>query len=108
MLKFTEYEVATEENFFRTGVVTLNVNNAPMDVKFFVDKNGFHVNDLKKPVIPVPNQKSQQGVQRPFGQLTADPKVINRPPVSQQPAQQLQAPIQNNNQPVSNPIAKGF
>ncbi|XP_070502696.1 uncharacterized protein [Chironomus tepperi] len=101
-----EYEVATEENFFRAGVVTLNVNNAPMDVKFFVDKNGFHVNDLRKPGTPVPNQKPQQGVQRPFGQLPLDPRVINRPPVSQQPAQQLQAPIQNNKQQVPSPTAK--
>ena len=102
----TEYEVATEENFFRTGVVTLNVNNAPMDVKFFVDKSGFHVSDLKKFISPVPNQKQQQGVQRPFGQLPLDPRVINRPPVNQQPAQKLQTPIQNNNQQVPSPTAK--
>jgi hypothetical protein len=77
-----------------------------MDVKFFVDKSGFHVNDLKKPVVPVPNQKPQQVVQRPFGQLPLDPRVINRPPANQQPAQQLQTPIQNNNQQVPNPTAK--
>jgi hypothetical protein len=101
LLIFAEYEVATEENFFRTGVVTLNVNNAPMDVRFFVDKNGFHVNDLKKPVAPVPNQKQPQGVQRPFSQQPLDPRVINRPPVSQQPAQKLQTPLQSNPNPTA-------
>ena len=71
-----------------------------MDVKFFVDKSGFHVNDLKKAGSPVSNPQQPQGVQRPFSQLPLDPRVINRPPNSQQPAQQLQAPVQNTNKQV--------
>lgn len=63
-----EYEISTEENYLRSGVLQLNVNGTAMDVKFFVNKNGFHVADLQKQV-PQQQQPITGGVQRPFGPL---------------------------------------
>jgi hypothetical protein len=85
-----EYEISTEENFFRSGVLRVNVNGTSMDVKFYVNKNGFHVADLQKVGAPQPLNVQQQnrltGVQRPFG-----PSV--------QPQRGSQVPQQNFRQP---------
>jgi hypothetical protein len=62
--------VATEENFFRSGVLALSFNGTQMDVKFFVDKKGFHILDLQKKSPSNGQQKlpkQTSGVQRPFG-----------------------------------------
>jgi hypothetical protein len=98
-LGFTEYEIATEENFLRSGVLQINVNGTLMDVKFFVNQNGFHVADLQRPggaqASPQP-QQAQSGVQRPFGpQVTPQrgpvPPNINQPsPPPSRPARQQQ------------------
>lgn len=95
---FTEYEIATEENFFRSGVLQINVNGTFMDVKFFVNQNGFHVADLQRPGgQPLPQQPQSSGVQRPFGpQVTPQrgpaPQNINQPspPPPSRPARQQQ------------------
>ena len=44
-----EYEMSTEENFFKTGTLRIGLNNSSMDVKYYLNKNGFHVADLKRP-----------------------------------------------------------
>lgn len=86
-----EYEISTEENFFRSGVLRVNVNGTFMDVKFYVNKNGFHVADLQRigaqqPVNVQQQQQRPSGVQRPFGPVV-------------QPQRGSQVPQQNFRQP---------
>lgn len=47
-----EYEISTVENFHKSGTLRIIVNKILMDVKYFVDKNGFFVSDIEKPQIP--------------------------------------------------------
>lgn len=98
----TEYEIATEENFFRSGTLALNVNSTQMDVKFFVDRNGFHVLDLQGPKAPQRPQQQPTGVQRPFGPLFNLGRANVRP-VPLNPQQQPNRP--NVNQLQQLPIA---
>lgn len=44
-----EYEISTPENFYKTGTLRLGLNDTSMDVKYYVNRNGFHVTDLKSP-----------------------------------------------------------
>jgi hypothetical protein len=65
-------------------VLALNVNGTQMDVKFFVDRNGFHINDLQRPRPQGQQQQQQQrpvGVQRPFG----PPFTAGRAPENNRP-----------------------
>lgn len=78
-----EYEIATEENYFRSGSLQLAINGTFMDVKFFVNKNGFHVADLQKPGSQQQLQPQSGGVQRPFGPQVTPQRGNNQ--VSQQP-----------------------
>lgn len=62
-----------------------------MDVKFFVNKNGFHVADLQRPGVNQQQQPISGGVQRPFGpqvtpQRANPPQLFNNQvtPVTQQ------------------------
>lgn len=43
-----EYEVSTQENFFKTGTISLGLPGAQMNVKYFVNSNGFHVANLQR------------------------------------------------------------
>lgn len=90
-----EYEISTEENFFRSGVLQLFVNGTAMDVKFFVNKNGFHVSELLRSGVSQPVTQQQQrptGVQRPFGPFNVVPQrgVQNPQQNFRQPQQQQQ------------------
>lgn len=49
-----EYEISTAETFHKTGTIRLAVNGTLMDVKYFVNSDGFHVNDLSRPLVPKP------------------------------------------------------
>lgn len=48
-----EYEMSTEENFFKTGILSLSVNGTQQDVRYFVNNSGFHVSDMRGPA-PIP------------------------------------------------------
>lgn len=88
-----EYEISTEENYFRSGVLQLAVNGTFMDVKFFVNKNGFHVADLQIPGTQQPLQQPQSGgVQRPFGPQVTPQRVTNNQVTQQRPTRQQQQP----------------
>lgn len=84
-----EYEISTEENFFKTGTISLGLNGTQMDVKYFVNSNGFHVANLQKAGAPVvPNQ--------PKPTLTTRASIVNRPtnarPVRNQQQQRSNRP----------------
>lgn len=75
-----------------------------MDVKFFIDRSGFHINELKRPGQVNPPRPQQQlplqGVQNPF-QINAPRAARPIPAVNQQQQQQVRQ--QNNaNQQVAN------
>lgn len=82
-----EYEMSTEENFFKTGTLRIGVNNSAMDVKYFVNKNGFHVSDLQRPV--------SVSVQAPVAQPVPVPAVGPIPP----PPPAVSTTVSNNNRP---------
>ena len=46
-MNIREYEVSTDENFYKTGTLGLDFNGKQMDVRYFVNKDGFHVTNLK-------------------------------------------------------------
>lgn len=63
-----------------------------MDVRFYVNKNGFHVADLQKPGTQQVQQQRPSGVQRPFG-----------PSVQPQAQRGAQGPQQNFKSPQQQP-----
>ncbi|CRL05910.1 CLUMA_CG018883, isoform A [Clunio marinus] len=80
-----EYEISTPENFYKTGTLGLIVNGNPMDVKYYVNKSGFHVTDVKQPTGSLifdllrPNTQSRPApVSRPAAAGSSRP-VRNRP-----------------------------
>lgn len=46
-INIREYEVSTDENYYKTGTLGLDFNGKQMDVRYFVNKDGFHVTNLK-------------------------------------------------------------
>lgn len=96
--------MSTEENFFKTGTLRIGLNNSAMDVKYFLNKNGFHVADLKRPtVVPVASIP------------IVIPSVLPMPPPIQPvpiPAQPVVRPstgisrqVRNQQQPGNRPVA---
>lgn len=59
-----EYEVSTQENFFKTGTISLGLPGAQMNVKYFVNSRGFHVANL------------QTGPVGSLGTITAKPNEV--------------------------------
>lgn len=69
-----EHEMSTEENFFKSGTLRIDVNGTLMDIKYFVNKSGFYVADIEKPLsptrpsvpppIPISLQRPQNNAQR--------------------------------------------
>jgi hypothetical protein len=52
-----EYEISSPETFFKTGTLRLLTKGEFMDVKYFINSNGFHVGNLLKkgpPLTPLP------------------------------------------------------
>lgn len=52
-----EYEISSPDTFFKTGTLRLLTKGELMDVKYFINSNGFHVGNLLKkgpPVAPLP------------------------------------------------------
>lgn len=47
VMTIREYEVSTDKNFYKTGTLGLDFNGKQMDVRYFVNKDGFHVSNLK-------------------------------------------------------------
>lgn len=45
-----EHEMSAEENFHKSGTLRIDANGTLMDVKFFVNKTGFFVADIEKPL----------------------------------------------------------
>lgn len=39
----TEYEISTEESFYRPGTLQIFANGTSQNVKYFVTSNGFHL-----------------------------------------------------------------
>lgn len=93
-----EYEVSSEDNFYKTGTISLGVNGTQMDVKYFVNRSGFHVTNLSKPaakpaatarpVPAVPSVNPSAPVNRPV------PIPVNRPANNR--------PVRNRPQPGTN------
>lgn len=82
-----EYEISTEENFYKTGTIRLALNNTDMDVKYFVNSNGFHVSDIErpgvqKPVVSTPPKPSS--APKPTTVASNRPQLNNRPVRNQQ------------------------
>jgi len=44
-----ENEISSEDTFFKTGTLRLQFNGTNIDVKYFMNKNGFHVQDFVRP-----------------------------------------------------------
>lgn len=78
-----EYEISTPDNFYKTGTLRLGLNDTSMDVKYFVNRDGFHVTDLKSPDGGEPAL--------PLG-LPAGRPVRNNRPVRNRPARATQPP----------------
>lgn len=82
-----EYEISTEENFFKTGTLSLALNGTQMDVRYFINSDGFHVTGLKRPIPPVnpiPPQLSN----------VSTPRTVNRP-VNRRPVRNQQQQSRN-------------
>lgn len=97
-----EYEMSTEENFYKFGTLRIGLNNSAMDVKYFVNKNGFHIADLQRPVpVDVPQQASvSQPVPVPaVGPIPPSPPTRQTPTVAaSRPTQPANRPDPRNNQ----------
>lgn len=80
-----EYEISTEENYFKSGTLELALNGTLMDVRYFVNKDGFHVNGIKRPAPPAPLPLAQPLAQtNPLNNQVNLPNNI-RPVRNQQP-----------------------
>lgn len=47
-----EHEMSAEENYHKSGTLRIDANGTIMDVKYFVNKSGFFVADIEKPLTP--------------------------------------------------------
>jgi len=83
-----QYEIAPEENFFRAGSLNLQVNGTFMDVRYFVNSDGFHVGELQRQVVPVsqPQQQQQLPQQRPVAAFNNNINNVQLNNQRQQPA----------------------
>lgn len=121
MIQFTEYEISSEESFYRPGTLQIFANGTSQNVKYFVTSNGFHLSSLQKlggnrpdPVLnSLPLQQNSFNNQ-PFGQQQQRPDQLNdqrqqqqrpdqRPqqrPDQRQPQQQAQRQVRR---PLSTP-----
>ena len=80
-LAIREYEMSTEENYFKTGTIRLGVNGTDMDVLWFVNSNGFHVSDLQKPSNKTVTQSVPASTPVPSIAIST-PDVTLRPPTA--------------------------
>lgn len=102
--------MSTEENFFKSGTLRLDINGTNMDVRYFVNSKGFHVNDLKRldenqrPIASVPNPP-QRAALSPLQRLLG---ALQPTPVANAPIQNRQAlgpnPVQAQNGGAARPI----
>lgn len=84
MIQFTEYEISSEESFYRPGTLQIFANGTSQNVKYFVTSNGFHLSSLQKlggnrpdPVLnSLPLQQNSFNNQ-PFGQQQQRPDQFN-------------------------------
>lgn len=92
-----EYEISTEENFFKTGTLSLSLNATQMDVRYFVNSDGFHVTGLKRPLAQGnPNANAIPAATRPVNN-----RPLNNRPVRNQ--QQIRNRVGTTNGRVLNP-----
>lgn len=75
-----EYEVSTQENFFKTGTISLGLPNAQMDVKYFVNNNGFHVSNLQRPAGAISNVQTKPNEIAPATRPISNRIVRNQRP----------------------------
>lgn len=90
-----EYEISTPENFYKTGTLRLGLNDTSMDVKYYVNRNGFHVTDLKSldtvdSALPLGTPagriiRQQANSALPLGSPAGRPVRNNRPVPNRQP-----------------------
>lgn len=82
-----EHEMSTEENFQKSGTLRIDVNKTSMDVKYFVNKNGFFVTDIEKPlptVRPLDPPVTISVTQKPKSEVEIKSQEITR--IKRQPS----------------------